>query len=83
MMHGAGKAYRAHVLHESHAPNRLVDLPAETGSLKRLPEQRNRCSLIYKVPILRMLGASARLADPQIPVETGTPPWAARWEPRV
>ena len=31
MMHGTGKAYRTHVRHSSHAPNRLVALPDGTA----------------------------------------------------
>ena len=46
----------------------------EDGRVKPRRELRYRCSLIYKVPILRMLGASARYSRLCVPVETSTPP---------
>ena len=46
----------------------------EDGRVKPRRELRYRCSLIYKVPILRMLGASARYSRLYVPVETSTPP---------
>lgn len=42
--------------------------------LKPQRELRYRCSLIYKLPIFRMLGASARYSRLHVPVETGTAP---------
>ena len=32
LMHGTGKAYRAHVLHSNHTRARLVDLPGRTAA---------------------------------------------------
>ena len=46
------------------------------GRIRRQRELRYRCSLIYKLPILRMLGASARYSRLHTPVETGTAPWS-------
>ena len=47
---------------------------AGRSRLKPRQAQRYRCSLIYKLPILRMLGASARYSRLYVPVETSTPP---------
>ena len=54
------------------------------GYVKPQRERRYRCSLIYKLPILRMLGASARYFCLRTPVETGTSPffnsfWGGVW----
>ena len=46
----------------------------QDGRVKPRRELRYRRSLIYKVPILRMLGASARYSRTCVPVETSTPP---------
>ncbi len=79
MMHGAGKAYRAHVLHSSTPHPRPWTSGVERSLLKQRQEQRNRCSLIYKMPVLWMSGASARYSDFRVPVETGTPPCFLKW----
>ena len=42
--------------------------------IKQRRELRCRCSLIYKLPIVRRLGASARYSRTHVPVETSTPP---------
>ena len=46
----------------------------QDGRIKQRRELRYRRSLIYKLPIFRMLGASARYPCFRAPVETGTPP---------
>ena len=46
----------------------------QDGRIKPRRELRYRRSLIYKVPIFRMLGASARYSRTCVPVETSTPP---------
>ncbi len=74
MVHGALKALRAHVLHSSTPHPRPLTSGVERSLLKQRQEQRNRCSLIYKMPVLWMSGASARYSDFRVPVETGTPP---------
>ena len=48
---------------------------AERSLIKQREEQCYCCSLIYKVPILKMVGASARYSCLHIPVETGTSPF--------
>lgn len=50
MVHGAGKAYRAHVLHSSTPHPRSWTSGVGRSLLKQRQEQRNRCSLIYKCP---------------------------------
>ena len=45
------------------------------GSLIRLRKQLYCCSLIYKLPVFRMPGTSARYSGLYTPVETGTPPY--------
>lgn len=42
--------------------------------IKQRRELRYRCSLIYKLPVFRMTGASARYSRTHVPVETSTPP---------
>ena len=74
IVHGAGKAYRAHVLHSSTPHPRSWTSGVERSLLRQRQEQRNRCSLIYKMPVLWMSGASARYSNFRVPVETGTPP---------
>ena len=44
------------------------------GRVKPRRELRYRRSLIYKLPVLRWPGATARYSCFNIPVETGTPP---------
>ncbi len=44
------------------------------GRFKQRRERRYRCSLIYKLPIFKMLGASARYSRFCAPVETSTAP---------
>ena len=44
------------------------------GRVKPRRELRYRRSLIYKLPVLRWPGATARYSSFNIPVETGTPP---------
>ena len=46
----------------------------QDGRVKPRRELRYRRSLIYKVPIFRMLGPSARYSRTYVPVETSTPP---------
>ena len=46
----------------------------QDGRIKQRRELRYRRSLIYKLPILGMLGASARYSCFCTPVETSTPP---------
>ena len=49
--------------------------PAQSdGRFKQRRERRYRCSLIYKLPIFKMLGASARYSRFCAPVETSTAP---------
>ena len=74
IMRAVLKALHGHGRHLNDTAVRLVALPAAMGSLKRLPVQKTRCSLIYKMPILRMVGASARLFRLRTPVETFTSP---------
>ena len=45
--------------------------------LVRQRKQQYYCCLIYKLPVFRMTGASARWSRLHIPVETGTPPYIA------
>ena len=45
------------------------------GRVMQRREQFCCCSLIYKLPILRVLGALARYSCFFAPVETGTPPY--------
>jgi hypothetical protein len=51
-----------------------------TAAIKQRREQFYCCSLIYKVPVLRMSGASARYSCPHVPVETSTPPNIDFWD---
>ena len=48
------------------------------GRVKPRRELRYRRSLIYKVPVFRWSGATARYSCFNIPVETGTPPRSRR-----
>ena len=72
--HAGGKAYPGHVHHSGHAQAQLVVLLGWTAAIKQRREQFYCCSLIYKVPVLRMSGTSARYSCPHVPVETSTPP---------
>ena len=47
--------------------------------IKQRRELRCRCSLIYKLPVFRMSGASARYSRTHVPVETSTPPDRDFW----
>ena len=73
--HAGGKAYPGHVHHSGHAQAQLVVLLGWTAAIKQRREQSCCCSLIYKVPVLRMSGTSARYSCPHVPVETSTPPY--------
>ena len=59
--------------HQRRLP-RPVASPVQTAALIRQRQQLVCCCLIYKLPIFRMLGASARWSRLHTPVETGTPP---------
>ena len=74
-MHGALKALRAHVHHSSTLHPGPWYSRVERSLIKQREELYRCCSLIYKrLPILRMLGASARYSCLHAPVETVTPP---------
>ena len=60
IMRGMGKAYHTHVHHETTPDTRLVVLPGQTAALIRQRKRTYCCSLIYKVPVLRWPGATAR-----------------------
>ena len=74
MIHGALKALRTHGHHSTTPHPGSWSFRAGRSRLKPRQAQRYRCSLIYKLPILRMLGASARYSRLRVPVETSTPP---------
>ena len=74
MIHGALKALRTHGHHSTTPHPGSWSFRAGRSRLKPRQAQRYRCSLIYKLPILRMIGASARYSGPHVPVETSTPP---------
>ena len=74
MIHGALKALRTHGHHSTTPHPGSWSFRAGRSRLKPRQAQRYRCSLIYKLPILRMLGASARYSRLYVPVETSTPP---------
>ena len=74
MIHGALKALRTHGHHSTTPHPGSWSFRAGRSRLKPRQAQRYRCSLIYKLPILRMLGASARYSRLCVPVETSTPP---------
>ena len=78
--HAGGKAYPGHVHHSGHAQAQLVVLLGWTAAIKQRREQFYCCSLIYKVPVLRMSGTSARYSCPHVPVETSTPPNIDFWD---
>ena len=74
IVHGALKALRTHGHHSTTPHPGSWSFRAGRSRLKPRQAQRYRCSLIYKLPILRMLGASARYSCLYVPVETSTPP---------
>ena len=74
IVHGRFKALPAHVHHET------TPVPGPWSSRVRRPlfkQRRERYryrSLIYKLPVFRWSGATARYSCFSVPVETGTPP---------
>ena len=80
IVHGRFKALPAHVHHET------TPVPGPWSTRVRRPlfkQRRERYryrSLIYKLPVFRWSGATARFSHFNIPVETGTPPY--RSEPQ-
>ena len=74
IVHGALKALRTHGHHSTTPHPGSWSFRAGRSRLKPRQAQRYRCSLIYKLPIFRMLGASARYSRLYVPVETSTPP---------
>ena len=74
IVHGRFKALPAHVHHET------TPVPGPWSSRVRRPlfkQRRERYryrSLIYKLPVFRWSGATARYSCFRVPVETGTPP---------
>ena len=81
MMHGRLKALPAHVHHET------TPVPGPWSSRVRRPlfkQRRERYryrSLIYKLPVFRWSGATARYSHFNVPVETGTPPRRRKVQP--
>ena len=74
IVHGALKALRTHGHHSTTPHPGSWSFRAGRSRLKPRQAQRYRCSLIYKLPIFRMVGASARYSRLRVPVETSTPP---------
>ena len=74
MIHGALKALRTHGHHLSTPPPGPWSSRARRSLLRQREQQDCCCSLIYKSPILWMVGASARYSCLHTPVETSTPP---------
>lgn len=74
IVHGALKALRTHGHHSTTPHPGSWSFRAGRSRLRPRQVQRYRCSLIYKLPIFRMLGASARYSRLYVPVETSTPP---------
>ena len=74
MMHGRVNSCPPHGRHINDAFPGLWPLRFRRPPLLRQRQQLVCCCLIYKLPIFRMLGASARLSRLHTPVETGTPP---------
>ena len=78
---------RGQSLPRSRAPLRSCPSPARGPSgedsrlIKQRQELRCRCSLIYKLPVLRMADTSARYSRTHVPVETSTPPDRKRRRP--
>ena len=78
MMHGTLKALRTHGPHSSTPQTGPWDSRKRRSRIKRREEQCFRCSLIYKLPVLWMPGASARYSCLRTPVETSTSPCVRR-----
>ena len=74
MIHGTLKALRTHVHHLSTPHPGPWSSRVGRSLLRQRGEQLRRCSLIYKLPILWMVGASARYSCLHAPVETSTSP---------
>ena len=74
MMHGTLKALRTHGPHSSTPLSGPWASRKRRSRIKRREEQCCRCSLIYKLPVLWMPGASARYSCLRTPVETSTSP---------
>ena len=74
MMHGTLKALRTHGPHSSTPLSGPWASRKRRSRIKRREEQCCRCSLIYKLPVLWMTGASARYSCLRTPVETSTSP---------
>ena len=74
IVHGALKALRTHGHHSTTPHPGSWSFRAGRSRLKPRQAQRYRCSLIYKLPVLRMSGTSARYSRLYVPVETSTPP---------
>ena len=64
----------AHTCTTKRRPSRTRGPVRSDGCVKPQRERRYRCSLIYKLPVFRMSGTSARYSRPHVPVETSTPP---------
>ena len=75
IVHGALKALRTHVHHWSTLHPGPWSSRVERSLIKQREEQVLRCSLIYKMPILWMVGASARYSCLHTPVETSASPY--------
>ena len=75
MIHGALKALRTHGHHLSTPRPGPWSSRAGRSLLRQREEQRFRRSLIYKLPVLWMPGASARYFCLYTPVETVTSPY--------
>ena len=82
IVHGALKALRTHVHHSTTPHPGSWSFRAGRPLIKQRRERRYRCSLIYKLPVFRMSGTSARYSRLYVPVETSTPPWSGAAEPR-
>ena len=74
IVHGALKALRTHVHHSTTPRSGSWSFQTGRSRLKPRQAQRYRCSLIYKLPVFRMSGTSARYSRLYVPVETSTPP---------
>ena len=78
IMRGALKALRTHGHHSSTPPPGPWSSRVRRSLLRQREQQDCCCSLIYKLPILWMVGASARYSCLHTPVETSTPPDSIR-----
>ena len=74
IMRGQVNSFPPHGRHINDAFPGLWPLRFRRPPLIRQQQQQCCCYLIYKLPILWMLGTSARLSRLHTPVETGTPP---------